>query len=195
PPEAAESRPFDPGPRPMRRRSRPNAMEPVQMQLWLITGVAVVLGIVYFAFQGFWKTNAAGAGIAGARPEQQQRADQARAALAQDSTNIGARIALADVLYDTGNWSEAIIHYRSASRLDPRRATTLVDLGVCYYNLSAFGIAESLFTRAVAIDPRQPMALFNLGVVAETNGSYERALEYFRQAQVANPPAVRPQAH
>ena len=189
----AESRPFDPGPRPIRRRSRPNAMEPVQVQLWLITGVAVVLGIAYFAFQGFWKSNAAGIGVAGAKPEQQQLADRARAALVQDSTNIGARIALADVLYDTGNWGEAIVHYRSASRLDPRRATTLVDMGVCYYNLSAFGIAESLFTRALAIDPRQPMALFNLGVVAETNGSYEKALEYFRQAQVANPPPVMQQ--
>src|SRR5262249_52011882 len=138
-----------------------------------------------------WKSNAPA--IEGAKPEQQQQADQARAALAQDSTNVGARVALADVLYDTGNWSEAIIHYRSASRLDPRRATTLVDMGVCYYNLSAFGIAESLFTRALTIDPRQPMALFNLGVVAETNGSYEKALEFFRQAQVANPPPAMQQ--
>jgi len=185
----AESRPFDPGPRPvLRRRPRPNAMEPVQMQLWLITGVAVVLGIVYFAFQGFSKSNAPP--IAGARPEQQQQADLARQAIEKDSTNAGARIALADILYDTGNWSDAIVHYRSAARLDPRRATTLVDLGVCYYNLSAFGTAESLFTQALALDPRQPMALFNLGVVAETRGRYDEALDFFRRAQVANPPPV-----
>src|SRR5690242_1003985 len=49
---------FDPGPRPVRRRrERPDAMQPIQMQLWLFAGIAVILGIVYFAAQGFWKSN------------------------------------------------------------------------------------------------------------------------------------------
>src|SRR5262249_8462937 len=143
---------FDPGPRPLpRRRPRPGAMQPVQMQLWLFAGAAMVLAIVYFAAQGFWHSNARP--VEGAGPEQQQRADLARATLEKDSTNLAARIELANVLYDTGNWSEAIIHYTSAVRLDPTRSTTLVDLGVCYYNLSAFGprsrssIAPSPWTR------------------------------------------------
>jgi tetratricopeptide (TPR) repeat protein len=178
---------FDPGPRPVRRsRPRPDAMQPVQMQIWLFTGVAVVLGIVYFAAQGFWHSNAVP--VAGAQPEQQQRADLARAALERDSTNLAARIDLANLLYDTGNWSEAIIHYRSAERQDPTRATTIVDLGVCYYNLSQFAAAESLFQRALVLDPHQVFALFNLGIVAESQQKWDEAMDYFHRAMRAGPP-------
>jgi superkiller protein 3 len=161
-------------------------MEPVQMQLWLITGVAVVLGIVYFAAQGFWKSNVKP--VEGAKPEQQQEADQARGVLAKDSTNLAARIELANVLYDTGNWSEAIVHYRAAARLDPKRPTTLVDMGVCYYNLSQFAAAESLFQQALLLDPMQPVALFNLGIVAENQQRYDQALDFYHRSMQANPP-------
>jgi tetratricopeptide (TPR) repeat protein len=192
-PAASDARPFDPGPRPVRpRRARANAMEPVQMQLWLVTGVAVVLGIVYFAAQGFWKSNVKP--VEGARPEQQQEVDQARGVLAKDSTNLAARIELANVLYDTGNWSEAIIHYKAAARLDPQRPTTLVDMGVCYYNLSHFAAAESLFQHALLIDPMQPVALFNLGVVAESQQRYDQALNFYHRAMQANPPDAMKQA-
>ena len=178
---------FDPGPRPVpRRRPRPDAMEPVQMQLWLFAGIAVVLGIVYFAAQGFWHSNARP--VEGAGPEQQQRADLARQTLEKDSTNLAARIELANVLYDTGNWSEAIVHYKTAARLDPTRSTTVVDLGVCYYNLSAVATAESLFHRAIAMDSHQAVAMFNLGIIAETRQRWDEALAQYRHALEMSPP-------
>jgi tetratricopeptide (TPR) repeat protein len=106
---------------------------------------------------------------------------------------VAARIELANVLYDTGNWSEAIVHYRSAERLDPQRSTTVVDMGVCYYNLSAFAAAESLFTRALAIDPKQIFALFNLGIVAESRADWNAAIDYFHRVMELNPPeGMRP---
>ena len=188
-PQAPESavRGFDPGSRPVRRRRpRPDAMQPVQMQIWLFAGAAVLMGIVYFAAQGFWRSNVTP--VAGAQPEQQQRADAARAMLERDSTNVEARIELANVLYDTGNWSEAIIHYRSAHRLDPKRATTVVDLGVCYYNLGQFAAAEAQFKHALELDPHQVFALFNLGIVAQSQERWEEALDYFHRAMQAGPP-------
>jgi cytochrome c-type biogenesis protein CcmH/NrfG len=188
--EAAAAEPefkFDPGPRPVRRqRERPDAMQPVQMQLWLFTGIAVILGIVYFAAQGFWRSNARP--VEGAGPQQQQRADAARAALEKDSTNLMARVELANVLYDTGNWSEAIIHYKSAERLDPNRATIVVDMGVCYYNLGRFAVAESLFHHALALDPHEAVAMFNLGIIAETKGDWTEALKQYHRALQAGPP-------
>jgi len=178
--------------RPQRpRRARPDAMQPVQMQIWLFVGIAVVLGFVYFAAQGFWNTHVIP--VEGASSAEQQRADLARSALEKDSTNVAARIELANVLYDTGNWSEAIVHYRSAERLDPQRSTTVVDMGVCYYNLSAFAAAESLFTRALAIDPKQIFALFNLGIVAESRGDWNAAIDYFHRVMELTPPeGMRP---
>ena len=177
---------FDPGPRPVRRRERPATVEPIQMQIWLFAGIAVILGIVYFAAQGFWKSNVKP--VEGANAQQEQRADAARAVLAKDSTNLMARIELANVLYDTGNWSDAIVHYKSALRLDPNRATTVVDMGVCYYNLGRFAAAESLFQHALVIDPHQAVALFNLGIIAEAQGRWDEALAQFHRAMQADPP-------
>jgi Flp pilus assembly protein TadD len=166
-------------------------MQPVQMQIWLVTGVAVVIAIVYFAAQGFWHSNVPP--VTGAKPDQQQRADLARRVIEQDSTNVEARIELANLLYDTGNWSEAIVHYRSADRLDPKRSTTVVDLGVCYYNLGRFATAESLFHHALELEPQQVFALFNLGIVAESREKWDTALDFFHRAMQANPPeAMRP---
>jgi len=178
---------FDPGPRPVRpRRARPDAAQPIQMQIWLFAGIAVILGIVYFAAQGFWKSNVPP--VDGANAQQEQRADAARAVLAKDSTNVTARIELANVLYDTGNWSEAIVHYKSAERLDPKRSTTVVDMGVCYYNLGRFAVAESLFQHALTLDPNQPVAMFNLGIIAESKGDWNTALTQYHRAMQANPP-------
>jgi tetratricopeptide (TPR) repeat protein len=186
PPAAEPEFKFDPGPRPMRRRARPNVAQPIQMQIWLFAGIAVVLGIVYFALQGFRRSNVKP--VDGANQQQEQRADAARAALAKDSTNFEARIELANVLYDTGNWSDAIIHYKSAERLDPKRSTTVVDLGVCYYNLGRFAQAESLFQHALTLDPHQAVAMFNLGIMAESRGEWEQALKHFHRALEAGPP-------
>jgi len=177
---------FDPGPRPVRRRPRPNAMQPIQMQIWLFSGIAIVMGIVYFAAQGFWKSNVKP--VDGANAQQEQHADAARAVLAKDSTNLMARIELANVLYDTGNWSDAIVHYKSAERLDPNRATTVVDMGVCYYNLGRFAVAESLFQHALVLDPNQPVAMFNLGIIAESRSDWNTALTQYHRAMQANPP-------
>jgi cytochrome c-type biogenesis protein CcmH/NrfG len=178
---------FDPGPRPVRRqRERSGSMEPIQMQIWLFAGIAVILGIVYFAAQGFWRSNVKP--VEGANPQQEQRADAARAVLAKDSTNVMARISLANVLYDTGNWSDAIVHYRSALRLDPNRATTVVDMGVCYYNLGRFAAAESLFQHALVLDPHQAVAMFNLGVIAESQERWDDALTQFHRAMQSGPP-------
>src|SRR5262249_11854356 len=178
---------FDPGPRPVRpRRARSGAMQPIQMQIWLFTGIAAVLGLVLLAGHGFMKSNARP--VEGAGPEQQQRADAARQAIAKDSTNVDARIELANVLYDTGNWSEAIVHYRAALRMEPNRSTTVVDLGVCYYNLGAFAAAETLFQHALTLDPHQSVAMFNLGIIAENKGQWDEALTQFHRAMETGPP-------
>ncbi len=187
-PPGPEVRGFDPGPRPVRRtRTSRAAMEPIQMQIVGAVAIAVVIGLVYFAAQGAMKTNAPA--VAGADPRMQQAADAARATLDRDSTNLAARIDLANVLYDTANWSEAIIHYKSAMRLDPQRVTTVVDLGVCYYNLGHFAAAESLFTHALTVHAEHPIALFNLGIVAETQNRFDEALGFFHRAMRSNPPA------
>jgi len=172
--------------RPIRTRPPRAPMDGTSQQLWLVVGGIAIALLVWQAFTGFHQSNSKP--VAGAKPEQQKVIDQAREAIAADSTNLQARIALADMLYDTANWSEAIVHYRTANRIDPTRVTTVVDLGVCYYNLGDASTAKTLFTKALEMDPKQPVALFNLGVVAEFEKDEQKALEYYRLAQGANPP-------
>jgi tetratricopeptide (TPR) repeat protein len=132
--------------------------------------------------------------VEGSNTEQQKMADEFRAALERDSTDVRARVGLADILFDTGSWAEAIVHYRSAVRRDSSLATAIVDLGVCYYNLSAPDEAERLFRLALARDPHQPFALFNLGIVYERRGDPEQALKYFHRSLESAPPEAMKQA-
>jgi tetratricopeptide (TPR) repeat protein len=173
--------------RPLRPlRPRPPRPAPQALSIWLLVAAVAAVAVLIVAVNGFHQSNFAP--IEGAKVDQQKKADEVRAALAKDSTDVEAHIALANVLFDTGNWSEAIIHYRAALARDSTHATTLVDLGVCYYNLGAFDEAEKLFLLSLKRDPHQPVALFNLGIVNERRGDNKAALQFLHQAIESDPP-------
>ena len=75
----------------------------------------------------------------------------------------------------TGEIELIFLHYRAALRLDPQRTTVMVDMGVCYFNLSQFDTADSLWKQALRIDPNLAQALFNLGFLNENKGDLETA--------------------
>ena len=166
-------------------RPRPRGNTQI-VSLWLMFAVVAAMALVWLAI----KTNLdrQNAPIEGAKPDQQARANEMRANLAKDSTDVAAHIGLADVLYDSGNWPEAIIHYRAAVRRDSTQTTALVDLGVCYYNLGKSEEAERHFMLALQREPNQSIALFNLGIVHERREDYEGALQYFHRAMQSAPP-------
>jgi Flp pilus assembly protein TadD len=144
---------------------------------------AVVL--IWTAINGFHASNTP---VQGATERQQTVADSLHAVLDRDSTNVAANIAMGDVLYDTGNWEQAIHHYQLGVAGDSSRTNALVDLGVSYYNLGNTTEAERHFRLALARDPHQPVALFNLGVVYEAREDWKRALEFFHRALQSDPP-------
>ena len=175
--------------RPIRpRRPRPRGGDDqIALQLWLVFGAIGVAAVLWVAVQ----TNvqrAAQQPVEGANQAQQQRADELEKALAADSNSVAAQRAYADILYDTANWPEAIVHYRAAIRRDSSLASAMVDLGVCYFNLGSTDEAEHLFDLALVRDPHQPVALFNLGIVYESRQENEKALSFFHRAMEAGPP-------
>jgi len=174
-------RPFRPiRPRPPRP---PHETQQAQLWLWLggIAGLIAVAMLLATAYQGFRKNNRV-APVEGAKEAQQQAAEAARAAIARDSTNVNAHVALANVLYDTANWADAVVEYEIAARLDSTRVETFVDEGVCWFNLSHPDEAAALFKKALTLDPHQSVALFNLGIVSEHENRFEEALKYYHQA-------------
>jgi cytochrome c-type biogenesis protein CcmH/NrfG len=171
--------------RPIRPR-RPRPASNQATTLWLTFGSILAVVVLFIGLKA--NVERASQPVAGSSPEEQKHADELRAALEKDSTNVDARVALADVLYNTANWSEAIVHYRSAVHHDSTRTPAIVDLGVCYYNLGDPEEAERYFLLGLARDPHHPIALFNLGIVSEHRGNLDAALDYFHRALQSAPP-------
>ena len=171
--------------RPIRPR-RPRPASNQATTLWLTFGSILAVIVLFIGLKA--NVERASQPVEGSNPEQQKQADELRAAIEKDSTNVDARVALADILYNTANWSEAIVHYRSAVHHDSTRTPAIVDLGVCYYNLGDPVEAERYFLLGLARDPHHPIALFNLGIVSEHRGNYDAALDYFHRALQSAPP-------
>jgi tetratricopeptide (TPR) repeat protein len=173
--------------RPMRpirpRRPRPDNMS---LTLWLVFGGVSVLILLFVAIQA--NVERARPPVEGTNADQQKRVDELTAELERDSTNVDAHNALADILYDTGNWSHAIGHYRAVLKRDSSRVGAIVDLGVCYYNLGDVAEAERLFLLGLTRDPHHPIALFNLGIVSERQDKLDQALQYYHRALESAPP-------
>jgi tetratricopeptide (TPR) repeat protein len=181
---AASSPPLlPPRPRPRRRRSA----EPVVTRLYMIFGLLVAACLLWIALSENVKRSRQ-ADVEGANATQAQQAEAMRAALERDSTNVDAHVGLGNVLYDTANWGEAIVHYKAALARDPARVPVLVDLGVCYYNSSAPESAMVYFRRALALDPHHPVAHFNMGVIYENQKQWKDALSQYHLALEADPP-------
>ncbi len=173
--------------RPIRpRRPRPRGDNQTVLQLWLVFGTIGVAAVLWVAVQA--NIQRATQPVEGSSAAQQQFADSLFQALARDSNGVATHRALADVLYDTANWEQAIVHYRAAIRRDSSLATAMVDCGVCYFNLGHSDEAENLFDLALKRDPHQPVALFNLGIVYESRQENEKALSFFHRAMEAGPP-------
>jgi len=189
PPPAKGPRPEPSIPRspPRPRRRPPRASGAGQaLSLWLFVGGFAALLLVFMGIKA--GVDRSSEPVEGSNEAQQKRADELQATLAKDSTDVDTRQALADLYYDTGNWSEASTHYRSVLRRDSTRVTAIVDLGVCYYNLGVTDRAETLFQLALRRDPHQPVALFNLGIVSERRDDYDAALRYYHAAIQSAPP-------
>lgn len=172
---------------PLRRPRRSAApMQGQAMWLWLLFGVFACGLLIFEAVKANYD-RAHSAAVEGSNNRQQALADSLNAILARDSTSVEANIALGDVLFDTGNWSEAVPHYRMAVARDSSQIGALVDMGVCEYNLGESDDAVRLFQIALGHDPRQPVALFNMGVVSEQRQDYRAALDYYHRSLEARP--------
>ena len=77
--------------------------------------------------------------------------------------NSRAHLALAYVLRRMGDWEGALTALRQASELDPRRSTTITDIGGTLTSLKRFEEARKMFDRAQEIAPD------------DANGLWERA--------------------
>lgn len=98
-------------------------------------------------------------------PALEQQIKLTQQAVDSDPKNLQALVGLANLYYDTGNFSNAITYYERALAINPNDPNILTDLGTSYRNLKQTDKAIELFKRAMKADPRHPNSRFNLGVV------------------------------
>src|SRR5262245_54058132 len=85
--------------RPMRplRPRRPAPPSNQATTLWITFGSLCAIIVLFIALKA--NVERASQPVAGSSPEEQKHADELRATLEKDSTNVDARIELADILY------------------------------------------------------------------------------------------------
>ena len=148
--------------------------------IWLILGT-FALGAALFAAIGN-ATREPPFSVPGASPVQANIADSLRRALRKDSLNVDGYIRLANLLYDTQNYEQAVPYYRTVLRLDPGKTDARVDLGVALHQSGHTGEAVSELGQVLAEHPDHAIAWFDLGVIYEFIGDLNGAEEAYLTA-------------
>jgi tetratricopeptide (TPR) repeat protein len=85
--------------------------------------------------------------------------------LARDPKNAKAAIDLANKLYDSGRYAEAIPYYERAHELDPKDANVSTDLGTALYYAGRPDEALVQLEQSLKADPTHAQTLFNIGII------------------------------
>jgi tetratricopeptide (TPR) repeat protein len=110
--------------------------------------------------------------------------------------SIEAMLSLAHLYQDVGMSEKAIHPYSKYLEKDPKNADARIDLGICYFQLSAEDTLEKVTLLKKAIDemelalkyaPNHQMGHFNLGIVNLQSGDINEAVVYFKKCISLNP--------
>ena len=93
----------------------------------------------------------------------------------------------ATVLFEAGQYEDAIVSYSEAISLDPESASAFNDRGNAYTQLGDLDSALADYERAAELNPGLPEPIFNQGWIKKTQGEYEEALNFFRTAGEMSP--------
>lgn len=85
-----------------------------------------------------------------------------------------AAFELANFLYDSERWEDAIVWYRRGIELQPKNTDARTDLATCYYNLGRYDEAIADYSRALKLEPNKPQALYGLAM-ARLRGKQDTA--------------------
>jgi len=103
-------------------------------------------------------------------------------AVTTSPTDIDARRHLAEVLWQTGDHRDAVVHMEAAVRLDPRNAPTVVRSGEMLLAVGAVDSAADRAQQAIALDAKLAGAWALRGRVYRQQGEAARALADLQQA-------------
>lgn len=116
------------------------------------------------------------------------RALQALSAAVKENPQLRmARVMLADIYRENGDYQNAATHYEAAANLDPYTLANHYNLGVMLQYLRRFKDAAAAYLRALDLDPRDLKSNMNLGTVYVALGQLDDATNYLERATMIDP--------
>ncbi|MBD3411150.1 MAG: tetratricopeptide repeat protein [Ignavibacteriales bacterium] len=117
----------------------------------------------------------------------ERRLKELRLATAADPSDAEVALELANALNDAGRYRQAIEGYESYLALEPDNPNAVIDMGVCYFNLAEYDVADSVMRSALKIDPDHQIGYYNLGVVNLSKGDPAEAMRMFERCVEIDP--------
>ncbi|MCJ7535269.1 MAG: tetratricopeptide repeat protein [Anaerolineales bacterium] len=114
-------------------------------------------------------------------------AEESRTAMALDPTLLESRRARGYVLWNTGNFVEAIQEYNAALAINDKIADLHLALGYNYYLISEYDQAVQAYLQAYALNPGDPTPAYEISRTYATVGDFSQAVQYADQAVKTNP--------
>lgn len=114
-------------------------------------------------------------------------AAESRTALELDPTLMEARRARGYVLWNTGNFEEAIQQYEAALAINDRIADLHMSLGYNHHLIGNYDLAVQAYLQAYALNPTDPKAPYEISRTYSTVGDFTQAVQYADQAVKADP--------
>lgn len=108
--------------------------------------------------------------------------EQSRLAISLDPNALETHRARGYVLFNTGNYSEALNEYQAAIAINGNIAELHINLGLTYRALGVYDQAISSFTRANALNPSDPNPDLYTSRTFFTVGEFSKAVQFAEQA-------------
>ena len=114
-------------------------------------------------------------------------AEESRTAMALDPTLLESRRARGYVLWNTGNFTEAIQEYNAALAINDKIADLHLALGYNYYLITEYDQAVQSYLQAYALNPADPIPAYEISRTYATVGDFSQSVQYADQAVKTDP--------
>ena len=117
----------------------------------------------------------------------EKAAEESRIALSLAPNQLETLRARGYVLWITGNYEQAIQHYKQAVAINDKIADLHMALGYNYFFLQDYDLAVQEFLQAVALNPSDPIAPLEISRTYASVGDFSQAVQYADQALKTEP--------
>jgi tetratricopeptide (TPR) repeat protein len=125
----------------------------------------------------------------------QEAAEQARAILQRDSSNMSALNIQGEVYEMQDSTDRAMQEFEKAARIDKDDVPTLMNIGRLKGKIGQHNNAELNYKRVLELEPENVQACFRLGVLHTKRGLYGRAIQDFEKVTRLDPDNIEAYFH